>query len=127
MDLAAELEDGKEPCTDANQAPGAVSRWIDVIRGRIVDIGEAIPRRRIQRVGHQAVGLGELADGRVIKTRPVVPLAMLRGGCALVQAESPVRVLTDEQAVGQGRRHTEPVDPLMTLKCAESADWHTFF
>jgi hypothetical protein len=77
-----------------------VLRRIDVIRGRIVDIGEPIPRRRIERVGHQRVGLGELADGQVIKTRPVIPFAMLRGGCALVQAESLVPALTGEQAVG---------------------------
>ncbi len=82
---------------------GIMPAGIDVIRGRIVDIGEPIPRRRIQWVGHQAVGLGELADGRVIITRPVIPFAMLRGGCALVQAESPVPARTGEQAGGDAK------------------------
>jgi hypothetical protein len=50
-------------------------RRIYVVGRRVVDVGEAVPRRWVERIGHQAIGLGELAELRVVETRPVIPFA----------------------------------------------------
>ena len=53
---------------DVQDVPdGDMPRRIDVIRRGVVDVGEPIPRRWVQRVGHQAIGSDEPVQVEVIE------------------------------------------------------------